>query len=958
MGSARTSISRGWQLCRGPLAALAISALILPGVAPTTLASSVVRPMTPRFQVTDRGSIAIVANTLLTCPTGASCTNARNGTGGLINNNDFSMVFVDADGTPSTFDSSTADLGAPVGAEVLFAGLYWGAESASVNRGQVLLAVPGDAYQAVAASQVTTSGNTYMAFADVTPQVAALANPNGTYAVANVQANLGSNKAAGWSLVIVYRDVTTPAPLRNLTVFDGFLQINTVAPSSLTTSVSGFITPATGPVTASVGLVTFEGDLGLTGDRFRLNGVDVSNVANPATNAFNSSISDLGATVTTKNPNYLNQLGFDADLLDGTGLVGNSATSASLTFTTSGDVYFPTVLTFAVDVFQPAIAAPKGQSDVNGGVLLAGDEIEYTIDVTNEGNDPAIDVVFRDPIPAGATYVPDSASIVSGPGAGVLTDAPGDDRGEFDAANGRLVVRLGTGATASAGGVLAPLATTRVRFRVRVDDGLPPGTAIENQGQVSFRGQTLGGSFSGATDGDDAAAGDQPTVLRTNAAPVARDDPATTAEDTPVAITILANDSDVDGNLDPTTVTITTGPAHGTVAVNPTTGVVIYTPAPNYTGPDQFTYRVCDSAGACDRAVVDITVTPVPDPPAAANDTATTDEDTPVVINVLANDTDPEGDLDPTTVSVPSAPAHGSTSVNPVNGRITYTPDPDYHGPDTFTYQVCDLTALCDVATVVVTVVSVNDPPQPADDVAATAEDVPVTIPILANDNDPDGIGDLVPGSVTVTGGPAHGSVSVNPATGVVTYSPNLNFAGTDSFTYSVCDTAGACATATVTVLVGPIEDPPVAANDSATTNENTAVTINVLANDTDPDGVADLDRTSVRVTSGPAHGSTSVNPVNGRITYTPNPNYNGTDTFTYQVCDMAGACATASVLVTIGLPDTFTFIAPGDVVVVHAPAWTIAILVLVAFLSFALIVLGIARRRPIAARQARRRRR
>ena len=130
---------------------------------------------------------------------------------------------------------------------------------------------------------------------------------------------------------------------------------------------------------------------------------------------------------------------------------------------------------------------------------------------------------------------------------------------------------------------------------------------------------------------------------------------------------MLGNDSDSDGTLDPTSVTIVAPAGHGTTSVNPTTGAITYTPAANYTGPDSFTYRVKDNLGAeSNVATVSITVNA---PPLASNDTATTNQNVAAVINVLGNDSDSDGTLDPTSVAIVSPAGHGTTSVNPDDGR-------------------------------------------------------------------------------------------------------------------------------------------------------------------------------------------------------------------------------------------------------------------------------------------------
>ncbi|MDW8425436.1 MAG: Ig-like domain-containing protein [Meiothermus sp.] len=223
----------------------------------------------------------------------------------------------------------------------------------------------------------------------------------------------------------------------------------------------------------------------------------LSDAQNPSNNFFNSSISNLGTRFTAKNPDYVNQLGLDVDRISTTGLFPNNATSASVRFTTSGDVYFPHVLTTAIDIFVPNLTADfvKSVTDLNGGALLPGDVLEYTIGFSNTGQDGSINTIVRDPIPAGTTYQPGSLQILTGPNAGAKTDAAGDDQAEFDSANNRVVFRLGTGATASAGGAFAPGEGTTLRFRVVVNSGTF-GQTISNVATINYNAQTLGTAFS------------------------------------------------------------------------------------------------------------------------------------------------------------------------------------------------------------------------------------------------------------------------------------------------------------------------------------------------------------------------------------------------------------------------------------------------------------------------------
>jgi len=299
---------------------------------------------------------------------------------------------------------------------------------------------------------------------------------------------------------------------------------------------------------------------------------------------------------------------------------------------------------------------------------------------------------------------------------------------------------------------------------------------------------------------------------------------------------------------------------------------------------EEKTLRVAASGGHPEGAEIGTSALSTPNrAPTAVEDEATTKEDSAVTIDVLANDIDPDGDA--LTVAA-SQPVDGSVAVEP-DGSVTYVPPPDFASMTTFTYTVTDGSAESDGATVTVTVEPVNDPPLPKDDDATTDEDTPVVISVLANDIDVDG------DELTVDAKqPDAGSVTVKKD-GTVKYSPAPDFAGTDAFTYSVSDATAKPVEATVTVTVNPVNDAPVAQDDGAAT-EGSPVTIDVLANDVDPDG----DPLSVLPGSAPQHGEIVVNQ-DGTVTYTPNPGFLGTDTFTYNAFDgTASTEATVTVLV------------------------------------------------------------
>src|SRR6185295_16269833 len=209
-------------------------------------------------------------------------------------------------------------------------------------------------------------------------------------------------------------------------------------------------------------------------------------------------------------------------------------------------------------------------------------------------------------------------------------------------------------------------------------------------------------------------------------------------------------------------------------------------------------------------------------------DTATVAEDGTISVAVLTNDTDPDGDT--LTVASVTQGTHGTVSIN-LDKTVQYTPAANYNGSDSFTYTISDGNGGSATATVTVTITAVNDAPVTNADSATVAEDGTVAVNVLANDTD--AAGDTLT-VASVTQG-THGTVSINPDK-TVKYTPAANYNGSDSFTYTISDGNGGSATATVTVTVTAVNDVPVANADAASVAEDGFVSVNVLANDTDPD--------------------------------------------------------------------------------------------------------------------------
>ncbi len=289
-------------------------------------------------------------------------------------------------------------------------------------------------------------------------------------------------------------------------------------------------------------------------------------------------------------------------------------------------------------------------------------------------------------------------------------------------------------------------------------------------------------------------------------APVAGDDNAQVAQGGGVLIDVLANDTDTDGDIDPTSVRLAMSPSSGSTAVNPTTGAITYTHNGDGAKSDSFAYYVDDDAGHTSNAanvVIVIGGGGSNQAPVAADDTSPFNPGGAVVIDVLANDSDADGTLIPSSVSVTTPPAYGTTSVDPGTGAVTYTSTDEGAALDSFAYTVADNAgAVSPAATVSLTA---NPAPVAVDDSAIVIEFDSVEIDVLANDSDD---GDLDMSSVTITGQPQFGSVTVHAATGTVTYTHDGTPVAGDSFEYTVRDTVGReSGAATVSVAVHAADD-------------------------------------------------------------------------------------------------------------------------------------------------------
>ncbi|RLD68542.1 MAG: hypothetical protein DRI98_11690, partial [Bacteroidetes bacterium] len=404
-----------------------------------------------------------------------------------------------------------------------------------------------------------------------------------------------------------------------------------------------------------------------------------------------------------------------------------------------------------------------------------------------------------------------------------------------------------------------------------------------------------------ATDPGDSFAEDAATfeVISGNDEPVAVDDNFTVAEGSTSNLDLAANDDDIDDGLDYNSITIVSGPTYGSIVVNnDSTGTVDYTHDGSEFDTDSFTYTIKDLAGLTSNEVtVDITVTPVNDAPVAAADSFTVSEDSTTNLNLVANDSDADDGLDLASIVITSGTTNGSVDVK-IDGTVDYTHDGSETVSDSFTYTIDDLTGeTSNEVTVSLTITPQNDPPVAVDDSAIVDENAAVTIDLAANDSDVDGTLNLA--SIVIVSNPSNGSI-VDNGDGTVDYIHDGSETISDSFTYTIADDLGAPSNmALVSIEVTPVNDAPVAGNDSFTVAEGSDTTLNLVANDSDAENGLDL--ITISIVSSPANG-TIVNNDDGTVNYAHDGTETTSDSFTYTIEDDIGEPsneATVNIIIT-----------------------------------------------------------
>jgi uncharacterized repeat protein (TIGR01451 family) len=698
-------------------------------------------------------------------------------------------------------------------------------------------------------------------------------------------------------------------------------------PNGDTISVTGVTQPASGSVTFTAGSVTYTPVAGFTGDAtFRYTITDARGATANAQVTVSVADADPVAADHVVSTPYHTDLVIDA--LDGaTDANGDTLSVASVTQPAHGSAtlvngvvtyYGPTgysgTTSFTYQVSDGHGGTGTGTVTVTVGdaAPTAADETvstpyghSVTVDVLTDATDPN----SGDTLTVTGTTTPAHGAVVRNPdGTLTYTGNPGfsgtdtfdfvvgDGHGGSD--TGTVTVTVANGSpVAHADSVTAeanqPLTVPVLAndsdpngdpLTVTVDNAPAHGTAVvAPDGTVTYTptaGYRGSDSFHyTVSDGNGGTAGATVSITVVNSPPTAAPDSAVTPTDTPVTLTVLSNDSDPSG--DPITITGFTNGGHGTVTRTPS-GTLIYSPEAGFAGTDTFSYTIEDSIHG--SATAQVTVTVQNAPPIAVPDSFKVLPGVKNSLTPLINDTDPNTGQILRVVSVGPA-SHGTTAVGP-NGTVTYTPAGGATGTDSFEYVITDDAGGTAQARITVTI---NAAPLAADDVAATATGTPVTVTVLANDSDPDH--DAL--TVTAAGTPKHGTSHLNPD-GTITYTPAASYFGTDTFTYTVRDSAGNLSTATVIVTVGNAD--PMANPDKAAVLRNGHTDINVLSNDTDANTGQTLKIASLGT---PAHGTITQN-ADGTIRYTPATGYSGADSFTYVVTDGQGGTATGTVSVTV----------------------------------------------------------
>ena len=763
-----------------------ITLLLILLISTSVMGQTSVRAFGLAYSANLKGATTLLGNTSMAIKTSGrngtidltkmnETSNASNGQGGLgfsqYGNNNSNMQFIDIDNTSGTSNSSSADLILPAGQNTIkFARLYWGGRinnsvvtgapdtlrKIKIRKGSgvysLLTTTSANVITKSDNSGLTSSSTIYESYIDITSFVNS--NGAGTYTVADLALSPGSSNGGqygAWAIAIAYENLSLP--YNSIRMYDGFAEVfNSGSVSSLNLTLTGLNIPSTSLTSdeAVMGTVSWEGDADLAatsgnplGDFIQVNGITVSNAVNPATNFWNGSVSKNGSFVTTKNPNYSNQMGIDIDEVNvGTGYnIQPNATSVNIKFGTEADQYFPSIFTFCVRVKDPTITLTKSVSDANlSGYVDANEELTYTLSGTNQGVGSSYNTYIVDTLPLNVTYVPNSLEIITSPGniIGIKTDAADSDQAFFGVNGTKNYVKFNIGiqANGTSGGELpiGSVGNFSVKFKVRV--GSNPAIVINNA-------RIFGQSVVGDQFTNDATAIIDVNYETNNSETAVSCDSyiwhGVTYTNSGIYTYSYLNTNNV-ASVDTLHLTLNYG-THNSYVVTAcnsylwrgriynTTGSYIYNynylnnsgceitdtlhltintssqsssiasgitsyewNGSNYTTSGTYTWTGTNALGCDSIALLNLTIDNVP---VAVNDVYAPDQDTPFSGNVSGNDqTSIDGG---NTWSLTSGPSHGIITFN-TDGSFTYTPDLGFTESDTFYYSLCDADNDCSSA--------------------------------------------------------------------------------------------------------------------------------------------------------------------------------------------------------------------------------------------------------------------
>ena len=413
--------------------------LIIILVSPVThVVSQVEVPLSKRTQFTLKGDFKFVSNTILGKVSHDDGSqqfdpNKSYNEGGL--NNQFQMGFIDIDNDPTTFNSSSADLIIDSKcAKIKYVGLYWTASYADTDRKEniqeIKIKYPGqNKYKNIKGGLIIhdykddpkSIFKQYSCYKDITSDVLNLPENRGTYTVANIPATttksnpdpeVGNGLAAGWTMIVIYEDISLPQ--KRFYVYDGYVNIDAQA-EPVKFSFDNFQTIPKGAVHGKIGVISYEGDKGIRGDRFQVFSdvadkfKNLSDISNPVNNFFNANITENGKNITSRIPASYNTLGYDADLFEiknpFNSIIGNNQNSSTFRLLTDNDGYSVLAVAFSIEIYEPAIQIVKLSEYEDNRLVFPNDvlkpeqKISYNLTVKNEGNDHAKNTIITDQLP-------------------------------------------------------------------------------------------------------------------------------------------------------------------------------------------------------------------------------------------------------------------------------------------------------------------------------------------------------------------------------------------------------------------------------------------------------------------------------------------------------------------------------------------------------------------------------